>query len=97
MSGPKNDIIYDKDFIKDVRELSVEIRRKLSQLIEILKDNPFDPRLHTKPLSAPLKDLFAFRITRDYGVGFRFRESNTLQLLAADRRDKIYQRLQRKQ
>ncbi len=96
MSAPKNEIIYDKDFSKDVQKLPNEARDKLAFLITILEENPFDPRLHTKPLNAPLRGMFSFRITRDYRVGFQFRTSHLIQLLAADRRDKIYERLRKK-
>lgn len=96
MSDPKNEIVYDKDFIKDVRRLPVECQNKLAELIKILKDDAFDSRLHTKPLSPPLQGLFSFRIVRDFRVGFKFRLNHVIQLLAADRRDRIYKRLARK-
>ncbi len=96
MSDPRNEIIYEKDFLQDSRKLPAECQHKLAELLEILQDDPFDFRLHTKPLSAPLQGLFSFRITRDYRVGFKFRAARVIQLLAVDRRDKIYKRLLRK-
>ncbi|MEK7500533.1 MAG: hypothetical protein AAB642_00190 [Patescibacteria group bacterium] len=96
MSVPENEIIYDKDFVKDTRRLPVELQNKLADLIVILGWDAFDPLLHTKPLGAPLQGFFSFRITRDYRVGFRFYSTHVVQLLAADRRDKIYKRLLRK-
>lgn len=96
MSNQRNEVIYDRDFLKDVRKLSVEAQNKLSELLEILEEDAFHSTLHTKPLSPPLQGLFAFRINRDYRVGFKFRSAFTIHLLAADRRDKIYRRLQRK-
>lgn len=96
MSVPANEIVYDKDFIKDIRQLPAQLQNKLGDLIVILGWNAFDPLLHTKPLGAPLQGLFSFRITRDYRVGFKFRSAHTIQLLIADRRDRIYKRLRRK-
>ena len=96
MSGRKFEVIYDKDFVKDVRRLPGGCQQKLSGLLEILQTDPFDPRLHTKPLAAPLQGLFSFRIVRGWRVGFKFKTQETIQLLVADRRDGIYQRLQRK-
>lgn len=96
MPVQRNEIIYDKDFLKDIRELPIESQRKLAELLEILRDDPFDPRLHTKPLAAPLQGLFSFRITRDYRVGFKFLASHVIQLLAVDTRTNIYRKLQRK-
>ncbi len=66
------------------------------ELIEILRDNAFDPHLHTKPLGPPLRGIFSFRITRDYRVGFEFNAPRVVRLLAVDKRDQIYKRLERK-
>lgn len=96
MSARRFEVLYDGDFLKDVRRLPGECQEKLSELLEIIRYDPFDPRLHTKPLAAPLQGLFSFRITRDWRVGFKFKTREAIQLLAADRRDKIYQRLLRK-
>lgn len=96
MSAPRFEVIYDRDFFKDVRALPAKLQDRLSELLEILRKDPFEPRLHTKPLGAPLQGLFSFRITRGWRVGFKFKTAETIQLLALDRRDKIYKRLQRK-
>lgn len=96
MSIPQNEITYDKDFLKDVRQLPIESRNKLAELLEIFQNDPFNPLLHTKPLNAPLQGIFSFRITRDFRVGFKFLGQYALRLLIADRRDRIYKRLQRK-
>ena len=96
MSEPKNEICYDKDFLKDARTLPASYQKKLAECIEILREDIFDPRLHTKLLSAPLQGVFSFRITRDYRAGFKFRASHVIMLLAVDRRDAIYKRLKRK-
>ncbi|KKT77417.1 hypothetical protein A2W48_01000 [Candidatus Giovannonibacteria bacterium RIFCSPHIGHO2_12_44_12] len=96
MSVHGNELIYDKDFQKDVHRLPSEIQDKLAELIDILRGDPFAPLLHTKPLSAPLQGIFSFRIMRDWRVGFKFSAQHVIQLLAADRRDKIYKRLLRK-
>ncbi|MEK7192203.1 MAG: hypothetical protein AAB646_01655 [Patescibacteria group bacterium] len=96
MSAPRNEVVYDKDFLKDVRKLPAELQDKLAQLLEIFRENIFDSRLHTKPLSVPLQGMFSFRITRDYRVGFKFIAQRVVKLLVADRRDNTYQRLRRK-
>lgn len=96
MSAPQNEVIFDRDFGKDIRRLPAEVLDKLSDLLDILKEDPFDPCLHTKPLSAPLQGIFSFRINRDYRVGFKFQALHVIVLITVDKRDKIYQRLQRK-
>ena len=96
MFVPPNEVIYNEDFLKDVRIFPKRIQNKLSALIELLRENPFDSRLHTKPLGPPLQGVFSFRITRDYRVGFEFSEPQVIRLLTADKRDKIYKRLRKK-
>jgi len=96
MSDHRNEIFYDQNFLKDVRHFPIETQEKLSELIEILREDAFDKHLHTKPLSAPLQGFFSFRITRDYRVAFKFSDVHMVQLLLADRRDKIYERLKRR-
>ncbi len=97
MSNPRNEILYDKEFLRDTRKLPIKCQNKLAELLELLSNDAFDSRLHTKPLSPPLQGLFSFRIVRDYRVGFKFKSNHIIQLLAADRRDRIYKRLARKQ
>ena len=96
MSLPANEIVYDDDFVKDVRKLPAESQRKLAELLVVLREDPFDPRTHTKPLNNPLRGMFSFRITRDYRVGFIFKAPHVIRLLVADRRDRIYEQLLRK-
>ena len=91
----RNEVVYGSGFFKDADGLPKEAKRKLADLIEIIADNAFDHRLHTKPLGPPLKDKYSFRITRDWRVGFKFLSQGRIQLLVADHRDKIYKRMER--
>ncbi len=96
MSKLSNEIIYEDGFLRDVRRMPRAIQDKLAFLLDIFRDNPFDSRLHTKQLSYPLKNIYSFRITRDYRAGFVFVESHKIKLLAANKRDQIYKKLKRK-
>jgi len=58
MPDHRNEIFYDQDFLKDVRHFPIKTQGKLSELIEILREDAFDKHLHTKPLSAPLQGFF---------------------------------------
>jgi len=49
MSLIKNELVYEKDFLRDVRRLPIEQQNKLAELLEIFRDDPFNSRLHTKP------------------------------------------------
>jgi mRNA-degrading endonuclease RelE of RelBE toxin-antitoxin system len=43
-------IVYSKDFIKSVKRTPKQIQNKLADLIEILQQNPFHPKLHSNLL-----------------------------------------------
>lgn len=88
MSGGENSVIYDKDFLRDVRKLPVTEQQKFIALLATLEEDFFHPLLHTKSLSPPLQGMFTFWITRDYRVGFKFFALHKVQLLAADKRDR---------
>jgi|SRR3989344_4358765 len=96
MSDQKSEVVYNKDFLKDVHKLPIKCQGKLAELLKIIENDVFDSQLHTKPLSPPLQGLYSFRIVRDYRVGFKFYSDHVIQLLAADRRNKIYKRLKNK-
>ena len=59
-------------------------------LLELLREQPFHPSLHSKRLSGPLLGLFSFRITRDWRVMFQFTSAMTIQLLRVAHRSDIY-------
>lgn len=77
-------------FEKDTRRIPHAAQVKLAFLLELFRRNPFDSRLHTKPLAEPLRGLFAFRITRDWRVVFRFLSPHEILLLRVKHRKDIY-------
>ncbi len=95
MSVLRNEIVYGKAFLSDVKELPPFCQEKLASLLEILREDPFAPQLHAKPLAPPLQGWYSFRITRDYRVVFEFPIPHTIHLLFAGHRKDIYKRLGR--
>lgn len=83
-------IIYSKDFIKSAKSISRPLQRKLSILLELLKENPFHSKLHTKPLIGELRGFYSFRITRDWRVIFKFFDFETIFLIDVNHRKDIY-------
>ncbi len=84
------EIVYSQDFIKSAKLIPKPIQNKLAALLEIFKNNPFNPKLRTKPLTGPLKGIYSFRITRDWRVIFIFFNPETIFLLEAAHRKDIY-------
>lgn len=91
----RSEIVFADGFWKDADKLPKEAREKLPELFEMLAENAFDSRLHTKPLGPPLHDRYSFRITRDWRVAFIFEGDHRVKILMVGNRDKIYQRLKR--
>lgn len=83
-------IVYGAGFLKSAKKLPSNIQEKLASLLEIFKENPFHPLLHTKYLTRELAGFLSFRITRDYRVIFRFIDPETIHLLRAGHRKDIY-------
>ncbi|MDP3645514.1 MAG: hypothetical protein Q8R25_00295 [bacterium] len=83
-------IEYDGDFEKQVASLDRRLQKKLATLLALMTENPYDSRLHTKPLSEPFAGILSFRITRDWRVMFHFLSPTTIHLLEVKHRKDIY-------
>ncbi len=83
-------VIVGVQFAHDAHRLPLSVQERLAYQIGILSIQPFDTRLHTKPLAGSLQGLFSFRIGRDYRALFRFVDSTTLFLVRVAARKDIY-------
>lgn len=77
-------------FKKAAAALPIFQQRKLGNLLERMQKNPYDPLLHTKPLSGSLSGFFSLRITRDWRILFQFLDAGTIRLLDVAHRKDIY-------
>ena len=84
------ELFYTKQFLKSAKKLPLKQQVKLARLLETLRNQPFSPILHTKPLSGPLTGFYSFRITRDYRVIFQFISPRAIKLIDAANRKEIY-------
>ena len=83
-------IVYSSDFVRLTKVTPKPIQRKLANLLEILQNDPFHPKLHTKPLVGKLKGFYSFRVTRDWRVIFVFLNPETISLIDIAHRKDIY-------
>jgi addiction module RelE/StbE family toxin len=83
-------IVYSKSFLKSARRLPGFEQDKLARLLEILRETPFHPKLHTKSLTGPLTGFYSFRITRDWRVIFQFLTPDEIRLVEVGHRKEIY-------
>lgn len=85
-------VVYTNSFLRSARKLPKSQQNKLAQLLEILRENPFHSKLHTKTLTGPLTGFYSFRITRDWRVIFQFLTPNKVKLIEIGHRKDIYKR-----
>ncbi len=86
------DIEYNSRFIKLAKKLPLDKQAKLADLIELLSENPFHQKLHSKPLSGKLIGFYSFRIAREWRVIFQFKSSKNIILLLIGHRKDIYKK-----
>jgi len=58
-------ISYSKNFVKQAKKLSPELRKKLLDRIEIFSDNPLHPVLRNHQLKGKYKEYRSIDITGD--------------------------------
>lgn len=83
-------IVYSRDVLKSAKKLPKRQQMKLAELLEIVKENPFNSFLHTKLLTDHLASFYSFRITRDWRVIFQFISPDIIKLVAINHRKDIY-------
>lgn len=83
-------IYYSDQFLRAARRLENKLQDKLTELIVLLKENPFHSKLHSKKLSGEIAGIYSFRITRDWRVLFKFLSPLEIQLIDVGRRKEIY-------
>jgi mRNA-degrading endonuclease RelE of RelBE toxin-antitoxin system len=88
-------IFFTRRFLKEVKLLPFSKQKKLAESIEFLEINPFNPKLHTKKLSAPLAGVLSFRIGIDYRALFIFIDKDTIKLIRVNREFFVITRLKR--
>ncbi len=81
---------FEKEFEREAGKLPLQTQERLAAALDLLFQNPFDSRLHTKPLSGVLSGIFSFRIGRDYRALFRFVDTRVIMLMRVKHRRYIY-------
>lgn len=77
-------------FLKSAEQLPPALKPKLARQLEFLRERPFHPLLHAKPLSGQLAGFWSFRLTRDYRVIFLFINADVIKIVLAGHRKDIY-------
>jgi addiction module RelE/StbE family toxin len=85
-------LYYGDRFTRSTKKLPLKQKEKLAKLLVLLRQNPFDAKLHTKHLTGKLAGLYSLRITRDWRVIFKFLSPSDIQLIDVANRKDIYTR-----
>jgi len=87
------EIIWDNPFLRILKkwkrkhpDLIADFQEKLTQFTE----NPFQPSLKTHSLSGKLKGYWAFSITYEYRLVFKFISENKALLIDIGTHDEVY-------
>jgi YafQ family addiction module toxin component len=71
-------ISYSKNFVKQAKKLSPELRKKLQERIEIFSENPLHPSLRNHPLKGKHKEYRSIDITGDIRVLYLQKEREVI-------------------
>ncbi len=83
-------LVYTNRFLKSARYLEDGHKKKLAGLLEAIRLNPYQSKLHTKSLVGELAGIYSFRVTRDWRVLFRFDSPHEIILMDIAHRKDIY-------
>lgn len=83
-------IFSTKKFKEEYNELPKNIREKAKKQEKLFKNNPFYPSLHTEKLTPKSKEVWSFRIDKNYRIVFRFLDKDKVLFLNVGPHDWIY-------
>ncbi len=83
-------ILLSDGFKENFSCLEKQIQKRADKQIVIFKNNPFYPSLHTEKLTPKWKEVWNFRIDKNYRIVFRFLDKDKVLFLNAGPHDWIY-------
>ena len=83
-------LLFGSEFLASVKKLDAHLKERVQQQLELLQQDVFSAKLHTKPLHGKLAGFYSLRVGRDYRIIFQFRDGQEIVLLDIKPRDKIY-------
>lgn len=84
------EVFTTNEFNNRYRELPPHIRKKAEKREIIFRENPFYPSLHTEKLEPKSKQVWSFRIDREYRINFRFLDNKNALFLTCGHHHWIY-------
>lgn len=79
-----------QEFEQRFSELPAPIRRQAERKRRIFCENPFHPSLNTEKLNPKQREVWSFRINKQYRIIFRFLDGSKVLFLTCGPHDWVY-------
>lgn len=86
-------IVWDQGFKRIYKKKvknNVELKKRFWDVMELFSKNPFNPRLRTHKLTGKLEGLWAFSVTYDRRVIFKFLNGEEILLIDIGTHEEVY-------
>lgn len=84
------EVLLTEEFRKRYRDLPTVIQKKAEKQERLFRHNPYHPSLHTEKLEPKGKQVWSFRIDKNYRIFFRFINGNKVLFLTVGPHNWIY-------
>ena len=84
------EIFYAGEFKERYNMLPAVIQKKAEKQEKIFRQNPFHPSLHTEKLEPKSKEVWSFRIDKEYRILFKFVGPNRITFYTCGHHNWIY-------
>jgi addiction module RelE/StbE family toxin len=87
------ELVWDKTFIRIAQKWQKkhpELNQRFKERLKLFAQQPFHPSLRTHSLSGNLEGLFAFSITYEYRLVFKFISEDKALLIDIGSHDEVY-------
>jgi len=86
-------VIWDKGFKRIYRKKiknDEKLKKRFWKMMKLFLENPYQPQLRTHKLSGELTGMWAFSVSYDYRVVFRFISEKEVLLIDIGGHDEVY-------
>ena len=83
-------VIVTDEFEKQFRKLPKPVQKKALKQESLFRENPLHSSLHTEKLNPKDRELWSFRVDKNYRILFRFLNGEAVLFLAVGHHSWIY-------
>lgn len=84
------EVLVTDEFERRYQDLPASVQQRAEKQEKLFRENPFHPSLHTEKLKPKSKEVWSFRIDRQYRIVFRFVSGNQALFLTVGPHSWIY-------